>query len=163
MQHTDKYNLNIIETTDAFGPEPLNENTRALEAQLDAVRDEFAAADADLSVRMGTLETGRLLWKLGSYSGNGGYGSSSRSRLEFDFNPIAIVIIHSSNAYFGSHFWVRGASQGVSYGSGAAGSSASVYLTWGSNSVEWFNTSSADYQLNRSGIYYAYLALGTEN
>ena len=48
MQHTDKYNFNLIETSDTFSPEPLNKNTEAIEAQLAAVRGEFAAADAAL-------------------------------------------------------------------------------------------------------------------
>ena len=48
MTQTDKYKLNLIETSDVFSPEPLNQNTRAVEAQLSAVRGEFAAADAGL-------------------------------------------------------------------------------------------------------------------
>ena len=31
MQHTEHYDLNIIETSDAFSPEALNENTRKLD------------------------------------------------------------------------------------------------------------------------------------
>ena len=62
MQQTEKYQLNLIETTDPISPEPINENTRALETQLLAqeallqtreaaegvLRAEFQGADAAL-------------------------------------------------------------------------------------------------------------------
>ena len=50
MQRTNKYKLNIIETSDAFSPEPLNKNTEELEKALTALE----AADAKLQT---TLET----------------------------------------------------------------------------------------------------------
>ena len=78
MQQTDKYKLNIIETSDPFSPAPLNENARTLEAALaaektrvdaalaakaaqTALNTEKAAREAALSAlaaRVGTLEAG---------------------------------------------------------------------------------------------------------
>ena len=46
MQQTEKYQFNLIETSDAFGPEALNENAEAVERELLAVRSELAAAGA---------------------------------------------------------------------------------------------------------------------
>ena len=162
MKHTDKFDLNIIEMTDAFSPEPLNENTRALEALLAA---KAAQADFDgLAGRVGTLETGRLLWKLGTYSGNGSYGSGSRNRLEFDFMPIAIIIINTTSAFYGSRFWIRNCIRGVTYGAGSSVTGAgNVLITWGARTIEWYSTDHPDYQLNKSGTSYAYLVLGTED
>ena len=37
MQHTDKYKLNLIENSDAFSPDALNENMQKLEAALEEV------------------------------------------------------------------------------------------------------------------------------
>ena len=45
MRQTEKYKFNIIETSDAFSPDALNENARAAETQLAAL----AAADAALA------------------------------------------------------------------------------------------------------------------
>lgn len=160
MKHTDKFDLNIIETTDAFSPEPLNENTQALEALLAA---KAAQADFDgLAGRVGALETGRLLWKLGTYSGNGSYGSGSRNRLEFDFMPIAIIIINTTSPFTGSHLWIRNCARGITYGTGSAGS-GHVLIAWGARTIEWYSTDHTEYQLNKSGVSYAYLVLGTED
>lgn len=158
MQHTDKYNLNIIETADAFGPEALNENARTLETQLAAL-DAGKAAQTDfeaLAGQVGTLEAGRLYWKLGTYFGSNRYGSGGSNILTFDFKPIAIIILNTSNAFHGGHLWVRGAYRGC------AQSSASSYSTviWGDRTVEWYGDS-ASAQLNNSNNSYAYLALGT--
>ena len=44
MQQTTKYQLNLMETSDAFSPAPLNENAQKLESALDAARAEAAAS-----------------------------------------------------------------------------------------------------------------------
>ena len=60
MHQTTKYKFNLIETTDAFSPEKLNENAETAERELaaeaaargaadTAIRAEFAAADKSLS------------------------------------------------------------------------------------------------------------------
>lgn len=45
MQQTEKYQLNLIEKTDTFSPDPLNENMEKVEAALETKAD-FAAMDA---------------------------------------------------------------------------------------------------------------------
>ena len=63
MQQTETYKLKLIDTSDPFSPEPLNANARAIEAQLAAVRGEFAAADATLDGKLSAEKTrvdGRL-------------------------------------------------------------------------------------------------------
>ena len=54
MQQTEHYSLNLIETSDTFTPQPLNENTQALDAKL-----------ADLDTQAGSLNSrgiGRTGW-----------------------------------------------------------------------------------------------------
>lgn len=159
MKHTDKFDLNIIETTDAFSPEPLNENTRALEALLAA---KAAQADFDgLAGRVGTLETGRLFFKLGSYTGNGNYGSDSCNRLEFDFKPIALFIINTQGVGSGGRTWLRGSNSGLT--TQGSSQSYSATISWGDRAIEWYNKTAPDAQFNSRNTKYVYLALGTEN
>ena len=51
MQHTDKYKLNLIETSDAFSPDALNENTRKVEDVLAAQAAAEAASQAAEKVK----------------------------------------------------------------------------------------------------------------
>ena len=67
MQHTEAYNLNLIETSDTFSPDPLNQNAQLLENAVEAARTEFQAADGALDQRLQVLEAHRL--KYGTYSG----------------------------------------------------------------------------------------------
>lgn len=46
MQQTNRYKLNLIDKADTFSPDPLNENTEKLEAQLAAEAQARAAADS---------------------------------------------------------------------------------------------------------------------
>ena len=89
MQHTDKYQLNLVETSDTFSPAPLNENMEKVEAALDAARAETAAGDAALDLRVAALEARRIVW--GSYMGDG----TGNRVVEVGFTP-GVVIVHSS-------------------------------------------------------------------
>ena len=174
MQHTDKYKLNLIETSDPFSPEPLNENAQAIEAQLaaldaakaprTALAAETAAREAALTAlaaQMGTLDTGRLRFKFDSYTGTG-EKYTVPNRLEFDFKPLFLFIVHEYSTFYGSWPWIRGATTGRASLS-SSGSYANISLTWEDRAVQWVNilsNSSADIQLNAEGDTYWYLALG---
>ena len=93
MQHTTKYKFNLIETSDNFGPDAINDNAEAVERELarvetetaagdaavraefaaaDAVvRAEFAAADAKLSQTVAATEKGAKLFHLAGPVDNG--------------------------------------------------------------------------------------------
>ena len=183
MQQTKTYKLNLIETDDAFSPEALNENARTLETQLSAVRGEFAAADAALSgrvsaldaakapqadlaalaKRVGALEAGKLLWKFGSYTGNGGLGKDSPTRIEFDFKPLLLVVTAPGSWMYGGFPWLYGQVQGIVHLN--ISTASYVQLQWKNRAVEFYTTVSGAtnvYQLNANGMEYKYFVLGIE-
>ena len=65
MQHTETYNLNLIETSDTFSPDPLNQNAQALEDAVEAARAEAQAADSALDARLKVFEAKHV--KVGMY------------------------------------------------------------------------------------------------
>ena len=65
MQHTEAYNLNLIETSDTFSPDPLNQNAQLLEDAVEAEAAARTAADSALSQRLQVFEAHRL--KYGTY------------------------------------------------------------------------------------------------
>lgn len=85
MQQTETYKLNLIDKNDAFSPDPLNDNTRKLETQLNAVRAETAGADSALSNRVTALETHKIA--VGTY-----IGSSAAQTIELGFRPKFVII-----------------------------------------------------------------------
>ena len=117
MQHTKQYELNLIDKTDAFSPDPLNENTEKVEKALEAVRagaaDEAAArakavsdeatarakADADeaaarsaadkaLDQRVTVLEAHKIVT---------GFTSSSNGIERLGFTPTLIIAMNGNN------------------------------------------------------------------
>ncbi len=91
MQHTDKYKLNLIETSDAFSPDALNENTRKVEDVLAAQAAAEAAAretaDGALDQRLTVLEGRRLV--VGTYTGN---GDTAGQIIDLGFTPAAVLL-----------------------------------------------------------------------
>ena len=83
MQQTNKYKFNLIETTDAFSPNPLNDNAKKLEDALitheaavdsalksqkmewQAAHNDLKAADAALAQTVAAVEKGAYFFKLG--------------------------------------------------------------------------------------------------
>lgn len=95
MQQTEKYKLNLIERTDTFSPEALNENTQKVESALAAheaavgeVTDGLLGQSANLDSRVTALEAHRLV--VGSYTGTG-------REMSFDlgFTPKLVFVRHS--------------------------------------------------------------------
>ena len=68
MQHTETYNLNLIETTDTFSPDPLNQNAQLLEDALAAETSARTSADGALDQRVTVLEARRIV--TGIYTGS---------------------------------------------------------------------------------------------
>ncbi len=136
MQHTTKYQLNLIEPSDEFSPDPLNQNTQKVE-------DELAR---------------RPCIVYGTYTGTGEYGPEHPCKLEFDFKPL-IFIPYSTGTYNSTgHVWTYGIKKGIIYEV-----SDSVFLaniSWTENSVSWYSTDSVGDQLNSKGIEHPYIAIG---
>lgn len=95
------------------------------------------------------IETGR-------YTGTGKYGISNPNSLTFSF-PAKLLIIQDVSS--GSPVGIGNTSanrMSVLLGD----SIRSATMTTDGNTVSWFNTSLASYQLNTSGYVYGYLAIG---
>lgn len=99
MQHTDKYKLNLIEISDAFSPDALNENTRKVEDVLAAQAAAEAAAretaDGALDQRLTVLEGRRLV--VGTYTGN---GDKNGMHVELGFTPAAVLLGKDGNGLY---------------------------------------------------------------
>lgn len=70
MQQTENYKLNIIETSDSFSPEPLNANTRVVDAQ-------FARVEA-VALKVAS----------GIYTGNG----TKNRKFDLPFTPKMVYV-----------------------------------------------------------------------
>ena len=68
MKQTETYQLNLIEPSDVFSPDPLNQNMERAEAALEAARAEAKAADDALDARIAVLEAHKII--IGAYTGN---------------------------------------------------------------------------------------------
>lgn len=84
MQQTTKYKLDLIEKTDAFSPDALNQNMEKVEA---AIQAETAA----LEQRVVALEAHKCY--LGSYVGD---GTASRD-IDLGFQPKAVLLMVNAN------------------------------------------------------------------
>ena len=143
MQQTQKYKLNLIESSDPFMPEGLNQNTQKVEQVLaaqEAANDQKVAAVAgqvaalgaasdqkfaEMSQRVTVLEAHRFI--IGTYQGN---GTQSRF-LPLGFTPLAIFV--SADPY--PRFAAAGVgSQYLSIAEG--GIQISSYSPGSTNSVE---------------------------
>lgn len=93
MQQTDKYKLNLLETSDAFSPNPLNENAQKTEAALTAVTAHADAGDAALDARVQVLELHHFA--CGYYTGDAAqYGGFQTISLPFTPEAVLIDIIN---------------------------------------------------------------------
>ena len=86
MQQTKTYKLNLIETSDTFSPDPLNENTEKLEAEVSAEAAARQSSDAALEARVTVLEARRFV--AGTYKGNG----IDDQLINLGFTPIAVLV-----------------------------------------------------------------------
>lgn len=92
MQQTTQYQLNLIETDDAFSPNPLNDNTQKLEAALQAAEAAQAAetqarreSDSALAQRIAHIESFKMV--SGAYQGN-----NKERVFDLGFRPQLVLI-----------------------------------------------------------------------
>lgn len=94
MQQTDKYKLNLIEASDTFSPDPLNENARRLEEAIAAeaaAQDQARAADiAALDQRLQVFEAHKLVI---------GRAISDSTFMYLGFKPKVLVVQGANNAH----------------------------------------------------------------
>ena len=153
MQQTQKYKLNLIESSDPFLPEGLNQNTRKVE---EVLSENLETMRTDLNAVIAGLGTGgknaRVAW--GSYVGNGGYGVNSPCSLHFDFTPVLVRV----DSYVFSVGQTRAPAGTGFFNSGDV--TFHELLTWGENSVSWYCEMTAKGQLNTANTVYYYTAIG---
>lgn len=155
MQQTEKYKLNLIESSDPFLPDGLNQNTQkmedvmlAYEAKVDARIAPVAAMQKDLGTHG---KNARIAW--GSYTGNDKFGANNPTSLTFDFTPVLLFITTTTGG--ARAVFIRGCGL-VTHGT----SNYYVTASWPGKKVSWYNTSRADAQLNNSNFTYVYVAVG---
>ena len=88
MQQTEKYKLNLIESSDPFLPEALNQNTQKLEDALSAAIEEH---QAETDARLAVVEAHKLA--AGLYMGKAtGNSSSGEMTIALGFTPLAAFV-----------------------------------------------------------------------
>lgn len=88
MQQTTSREFSIIESSDPFLPEALNDNTRKIEAALDAHETQTKAVTDALAARITTLEGHKMV--CGTYIGDG-----TKNRLiPLPFEPKAVLVFN---------------------------------------------------------------------
>lgn len=97
----------------------------------------------------------------GSYVGTGTNGVNNKTSLAFNFNPKLVVV-----SYNGLVTTFVNGDVNAKYGNKDGDSSMSLIASWSGNTVNWYSTytsypsTAAMYQLNGSGNYYYYTAIG---
>ena len=142
MQQTDQYKLNLIESGDTFSATPLNENAEKVEAAL-----------AEQASEVATLQSGLLKCAVGTYTGNGKYGSSNPTTIKVDFKPLFVMVWAPQEL-----FRIVGI-QGQDMRRYYTDSNATINAVWGENSVDYYSTSAGG-QMNMSNCIYHYIVLG---
>ena len=144
MKQTEIYQLNLIEHSDPFSAQPLNENTRSIE---EILADQKVSIDG--SARVAT----------GSYEGSGTCGSDGASTLSFPFTPRVLLVIGGDsglyNEYQSSMLLIHPMSTGVT----GSQIEARVTVSWAEQAVSWYGIT-ASYQMNSDGSTYYYFAIG---
>lgn len=119
----------------------------------DGYEYEYLGVPFDNAVTAPKIETG-------SYVGTGTYGASNPNTLTFGFKPKMVIIsVNGTSTYGGAIFMygqTRSSYTGVAYN---VETSYMPILTWNENSVSWYSTHGAYYQLNETYTY-NYLAIG---
>lgn len=97
----------------------------------------------------------------GSYTGTGTYGQSNPNSLTFGFVP-KVVFVYKNNDYFypgdsweNGFIWVPDIA-----GTYVGSTSYNTYFTQTSQTLSWYTSGNANYQLNASGQQYNYIAIG---
>lgn len=90
----------------------------------------------------------------GKYTGTGTYGADNPNALTLPFEPKVLIVSAMTDAQTGHTAWIYGDSRG------AVNSSYAVILSWDNNTVSWYSTNSASYQLNGNALSYQYVAIG---
>lgn len=154
MTQTSNYGLSQWEKADRIQMEDFNSDNAKIDAALKASVDAVASHTTALA-KLGNCQVA-----YGVYTGTGTYGSSNRTRLNFDAKPLLVLVQEANNTgnidtylrLVRGSGWVRGVDKNDNYKN---------VVAWGDHYVEWYhyNESNATFQFNTSGTKYLYVAL----
>ena len=161
MQQTEKYKLNLIEPSDPFLPEGLNENTQKIEDVLvERMEGPLGAMQNQVDAIAKNLGAGgkncRIAW--GSYTGTGQHGADHPNRLDLGFYPVFLLVARDNSFYSleGPTMALRGI--GASH---ATNSTNTLAIIWRDDGVDWYATTTDSAQ-NNAGTRYYYFVIGVD-
>ena len=152
MDYTANYQLPQWVESDRILRTDFNSAYQKLDAALKTNADGLAAETAARTAALS--EKGNCQLYTATYVGNGLYGDSHKNIHTFPGSPLAVLIGECG----GSGIFLvalRGMQQTFAQNSGASVNS----LTWGTNTLSWYNHQAASGQLNGSGVTYRVAAL----
>ena len=157
MDYTANYQLPQWVDSDRILRTDFNDSYQKIETALSGLQTEVdAKAEASTveAVSQSLSAKGNCQLYTITYVGTGGYGSSKKCTLTFPGEPLAVLIGEcGSNGIF--LIALRGMQQTFAQNSGSSVNS----LTWGTNTLSWYNHQAASGQLNSSGVTYRVVAL----
>ena len=171
MQQTKKYRFNLIESSDPFSAQPLNDNMEKMEGALDAADTavKAAAKAADTAVSAHRTEVNAALSAqaakvaalprivTGSYTGTGTYGEDHPTVLEFpdaERPPTLILVCDLHNDY--EAVMIRGMKKCLVFWD--TYTKYYINLTWTDKGVRCYSTRGDDHQFNNPNTQYFYAA-----
>lgn len=107
--------------------------------------------------------------QVGSYVGNGEYGSATPNSITFDFEPKLVIVTTDSFPSYGSGNGVCDAaynfqfrwSYGIETATVANTTSGKVYFEQSGNQLKWYTIgTNAKFQFNEDGTTYYYVGIG---
>ena len=125
------------------------------------LREEFNQDNAKIDSALDDLKANVVQTVVGSYVGNGQYGSSAPNRLEFSFVPkVVILVANAKNILRSGTVLIAGQTSSAGIGTSYSGSSClNLSIFWEGNGLSWY-TVDAESQMNKAGTTYYYFALG---
>lgn len=161
MQQTEKYQFHLIEGSDDFSPQPLNDNMEKVEEQFQSMETELAGELDQVMANLGTIGH-NLRIETGSYLGTGLRGATNPTGITTQLYPILVAVVCSGSAATGipPALFLRPAQKTI-WVAGDMGSRA-LNITWSDHAVEWYvhDAYGSEYQANQTGQTYHYVVLG---
>ncbi len=148
MQQTETYQLNLIDPSDDFSPEPLNANARAIETALKNVAATVGSAGHTCRVDSG------------SYTGAGVYGAAHQNSLTFSIRPMLVIV--TDPAAYRYVVFMRPTATTYPVGTNTL---AVLAVSWSDKGISWYTENSlADsatkFQFNVKDTQYRYVVFG---
>ena len=116
------------------------------------LREEFNNNFKKIDQELGSLKTSAIRIATGSYTGTGQSGAGNPCVLNFEFEPI-LLIVKSAHNSSGGNLWICDSSSGETVN----GNQATIAKQ--GNTVQWY-AGDMTRQLNETNVTYLYVAIG---